>query len=247
LKNKLLEGEKMKLFRLLMPMAAILLCMSAAMAQEDLRRIDDSADRLAQQATQLADNSYSDFRNRGRNTRAEIDALFQDQQLGTSADFYRRLARDRRSRAELRDAIAIVSDIARRSDRFNRQRSLMTDIQRTISDIQRDLNFGGGGGPGFPSSGSLRWRGTVDDVTHLYIRDSGVEARAVSGQPYSDGTYNFTSALPNRRTTVRLNKIRGRGDMRIIQQPARNNDFTAIIEIRDTTRGPSDYELEVSW
>lgn len=238
----------MRFFRMLTALTLLLLSMSVVMAQDDERMMEDSAERLARQAADLAERSYSDFRSRGRNSRADTEALFQDQQLGTSAEFYRRLVRDRRARLELREAISVVSDISRRADRYNRQRNLMNDIQRTIADIQRELNMGGGGpGPGFPSSGSVRWRGTVDDVTHLYIRNDGIEARAVSGQPYSDGTYNFTSALPYRRTTVRLNKIRGRGDMRIVQQPARNNDFTAIIEIRDTNRGPSDYELEVSW
>jgi hypothetical protein len=53
--------------------------------------------------------------------------------------------------------------------------------------------------------------------------------------------------MPYRRLNVRLNKIRGRGDARIIQQPTRDNDFTTIVEIRDTNRGPSEYEFELSW
>ncbi len=244
----------MKLFKLLMPVAMLLVCLSAVMAQDDegARRVDDSVDRLARQATDFAERSYTDFRSRSRNSRADIEALYQDQQLGSGAEFFRRLVRDRRPRAELRDAVVVLTDIARRADRFNRQRSLLTDIQRTLSDIQRDLNFGGGtgggiGNPGTPSSGTMRWRGTVDDITQLHVQESNVEARAVSGQPYTDGTYNFSSSLPFRRTTVRVTKIRGRGDIRVIQQPMRGNNFTAVIEIRDTNRGPSDYEFELSW
>jgi hypothetical protein len=132
----------------------------------------------------------------------------------------------------------------------------MTNIRQTIDDIQRQLNFGGGigtgsgGGIGIPggsTSGTMRWRGTVDDVAQIRVQESYVEISAVSGTPYTNGTYNFTSPLPNRRTTVRLTKISGRGDMRIIQQPSRDNDYTAVIEIRDTNRGPNDYEFELSW
>jgi hypothetical protein len=218
------------------------------------RRVDELADRLVEQASQLAEQSYRDFTDRARNTRADVESLYQDEQVKSSAELFRRMVRDRRPRTQLQNASLVLSDLARSADRYGRQRGLVNDIQRTISDIQRDLNFGGGGSgsgtvPTFPStgSGSMRWRGTVDDVAQIRVQDSSVEVRALSGSEYSDGTYNFTSPLPNRRVTVSVNKLRGRGDVRIIQQPSRNNDYTAVIEVRDTNRGPSDYEFEISW
>ncbi|MBV9211154.1 MAG: hypothetical protein JOZ52_11020 [Acidobacteria bacterium] len=234
---------------------AILLFSAPLMAQS--ARLSDLADRLAEQSSDLANASYRDYTNNSRNSRAEVEAVFQDQQLGSSAELFRRMVRDRRSRSELQEATTMLSDLARRADRYNRQRSLVNDIQRTISDIQRDLNFGGGGGipggGGFPggqggyTSGSMRWRGTVDDTTQIKVQESNVEVSAISGTPNSNNTYNFTSPLPYRRVNVRLSKIRGRGDIRIIQQPSRDNDFTTVIEIRDPNRGPDDYEFEISW
>lgn len=240
----------MRSLRMLMSLAALLLFVTSVSAQS--RQVEDLADRLANQASQLAEQSYSDFTGRSRNARADVEALYQDEQVKSSAELFRRMVRDRRPRTQLQNASLVLSDLARSADRYNRQRNLMDDIQRTISDIQRELNFGGGTGIGIgigsgASSGTMRWSGTVDDVTYLNIQGGSVEARAASGTPYSDGSYNFTSPLPSRRVTVRLNKIRGRGEMRIYQQPARNNDFTTIIEIRDTNRGPSDYEFELSW
>ncbi len=245
----------MKFFRLLMPLVALLLLVSSATAQS--RQLDALADRLVEQASQMAEQSYRDFTDRTRNTRADVEALYQDEQVKSSAALFSRMARDRRPRTQLQNASAVLSDLARSADRYNRQRALMNDIRRTISDIQRELNFGGGigtgtgGGIGSGSmSGTMRWRGTIDDVSQLRIRDDSVQVVAIGGQEYSDGTYNFTSPMPSRGrggVVVRLNKIRGRGDVRIVQQPSRSNDYTTIVEVRDMDRGASDYEFELSW
>ena len=40
---------------------------------------------------------------------------------------------------------------------------------------------------------------------------------------------------------------RGRGDIFIEQQPSRENDFTAIVRIKDPKGGASDYEFELQW
>lgn len=238
----------MRYFRLLLPVIALFLFVPSMMGQS--RRLDDLADRLVVQTTQMAEESYRDFSDRSRNSRADVEALFQDEQIKSSAALFRRMVGDRRSKPQLQNATVVLSDLARSADRFGRQRGLISDIQQTISDIQRNLNFGGGSigiGQGGASSGTMRWRGTIDDIAQIRVQDGNVEVNAVSGNPYNNGAYNFTSPLPYRRVTVRLNKISGRGDVRIIQQPSRENDFTTVIEIRDTNRGPNDYEFEISW
>lgn len=248
----------MRYFRLLMPVMALLFFVPSVMAQS--RRVDDLADRLVVQTTNMAEQSYRDFSDRSRSSRADVEALYQDEQIKSSAALFRRMVQDRRPKTQLQNATIVLSDLARSADRFGRQRNLMSDIQQTISDIQRSLNFGGGGPIGIPggggpigipgggaSSGTMHWRGTIDDIAQIRVQESSVDVSAVSGSPYSDGTFNFTSPLPYRRVTVQLNKISGRGDMRIIQQPSRENDYTAVIEIRDTNRGPSNYEFELSW
>lgn len=242
-------------FRLSMAFLAVILLVPTVLAQDDFsRRGNDLAGRLVDQTRDLADRSYENYRRNSRNSRADTEAVLQDQQLSSNAQLFRRMISDRRSRSELLDATVVLSNLARSTDRFGRERSLLNDIQRTIGDIQRSLNFGGGGGGPFPIpggggslSGSVRWQGTVDDNVYVQIQGSFVDVRAISGTPYNNGSYNFTSALPYRSVNVRLNKIRGRGDMRVIQQPNRDNNFTAIVQIQDSNRGASDYEFELSW
>ena len=44
-----------------------------------------------------------------------------------------------------------------------------------------------------------------------------------------------------------VTKLAGRGTVRVIQQPAGTNDFTAIIEIFDDGGGSQEYRIEVTW
>jgi hypothetical protein len=46
---------------------------------------------------------------------------------------------------------------------------------------------------------------------------------------------------------VSVEKLAGRGTVRVIQQPARTNDFTAIVEIYDDNGGSQEYRIEVTW
>ncbi len=87
----------------------------------------------------------------------------------------------------------------------------------------------------------------MDDNVQLLIRDDRIEVRTIGGSPYNNATYNFTSPLPGRRVNVSAVKLKGRGEVRVIQQPSRDNDFTAVVEVRDSGGGARDYELEVSW
>ncbi len=129
---------------------------------------------------------------------------------------------------------------------------------RWISDIRRGDNgerSGNRGGrgrdwdgrdrPAHP--GSLSWRGRVDDVIELEIRGNQLREQVVSGQQVSDVSSRFNSNLPRRRMTVNVEKLRGRGNVDVVEQPSSRNNFTAIVRIRDTRGGADDYEIEVYW
>jgi hypothetical protein len=74
-----------------------------------------------------------------------------------------------------------------------------------------------------------------------------VYERAISGQQVRDVSARFNSPLPRRRVTVNVEKLRGRGDVTVVEQPSSRNNFTAVIRIRDNRGGADDYEIEVYW
>ena len=220
------------------------------------QNLEDLVQRLVRQTDNLAQRSYDSFSGRRNASRNEIEALYQARSLNASAELFQRMVRDRRSDSELRDAFTVLQDHLRGSGRYSFDRRHWSDIQRTSDDVARELNLGRrdrdddrppGNDQDGRTSGRLRWRGTVDGESQLLVRRSDVESRALSGQPASGITFNFTSALPRRALDVRLEKKKGRGDVEIVQQPSRNNDFTVVVQIRDEKGGSSDYEFELIW
>ena len=232
--------------------AACLLTLFFVATPAQSPRLNNLAQQLDEQAIDLAERIYGDYRSRSFSNRSDVEALYLAQQFSASARVFRRMVSDRRRESELKDGAAILSGLLSRADSDFSRRSRWVDVRRTFEDIQQALEGRGEGGgfhgiEGETTSGRLHWRGTVDDNVQLVIRDGYVDVRTIGGTEYRDANYNFTSPLPRRRVTVRANKLNGRGTVRVLQQPSRENDFTAVIEIKDSGGGARIYEIEVLW
>jgi len=231
---------------------ACLLMLSFAATPAQSSRLASLAQLLDEQSIDLAERTYGDYRTRSFSNRSDVEALYLAEQFSGSARIFRRMVTDRRRETELKDGAAILASLLTRADGDFARRNRWNDVRRTVDDIQRTLDGRGSGGEfhegeGESTSGRLHWRGTVDDNVQLVIRGGYVDVRTIGGTEYTDANYNFTSQLPRRRTTVRVNKLNGRGTVRILQQPSRENDFTAVIEIKDSSGGARMYEIEVLW
>jgi len=239
---------------ILFALCSILALAFSASAQDAERysssRLDNLVNQLKRQTVDLADRTSEDLR-QGNSRRADIEAAFLAQQLDASAGFFQDFIRDGRRASELRDGASILSDLARRAP----GNAAWRDVQTTISDINRELGAGGGnnGGNnsgnngGGQSSGRAFWRGTVDKEVHLVIQNRNIETRTIDGAPYDNSTFSFTSTLPTKRVTVEAIKKSGRGSVRVIEQPSRDNDYTAVIQILDNDGGAKEYQLEIIW
>ncbi|QQS40099.1 MAG: hypothetical protein IPM63_12085 [Acidobacteriota bacterium] len=106
-------------------------------------------------------------------------------------------------------------------------------------------NFGGGRPP--IGSGQMNWQGNVDDTVQITIKGRVATARAISGRFPTSVVANFQDDLPRRPVNVTVRTIEGRGEVRVIQQPSRQNGFAAVIEIRDSRGGSDRYSFEASW
>ena len=219
-------------------------------------RLTDSAARLSRDAEDFAGTSYTSYTNSNRNNRNEIEAVMLAHQLGASARIFYRMVVDRRRPQELRDAFDLMQNLARSVERNNLQRSSWYNVQRSLADVAREINYdssnGGGGGGPFPADGGGRggrmtWRGRVDDDVRITIRGGTADVETLGGTPYYDAQPNFGASLPSRRVTVRLTSKRGRGEIFIEQQPSRENNFAVVVRIKDSRGGAADYEFELQW
>lgn len=240
----------------LLIVAWVMVCAGTASAQfGQSGRLGDLARQLAGEATGFADSSYSDYTRRVRNSGGDIESVMWAQQFSASAQLFNRMVSDRRSNQELREAFRVVQNLWRSANSNNLQRNRGFNLQRLMSDIENALSLGNSGNDNpfpFPdspsrSSGRMTWRGTVDDDVRIMIRGGTAQVETIGGSPYYDAVTNFTASLPPRRVNVRVQKNRGRGEVFIEQQPSRENDYTAVVRIRDSRGGASDYEFELSW
>jgi hypothetical protein len=53
--------------------------------------------------------------------------------------------------------------------------------------------------------------------------------------------------LPERDVQVALEKVEGRGEIRLLDQPSESNGHTARVRIRDPEGGASDYSFVLTW
>lgn len=234
---------------------ALLIFSVSALAQDannrySSTRLDNLISQLKRQTVDLADQTSEGVKNNNANTRINLDEAFLAQQMDASAGFFQQMYQDGRRAAELRDAAAILSDLARRAPNSGSNSNLWRDVQTTIADINRELgNSNGGGGNTNPTAtiGRVFWRGMVDAKVQLIIQGNSLRVNTLQGTPNGEGVSSFTSSLPRRNVTVGVNKTKGRGTATVIQQPTRENNFTTIIEINDIDGGAKEYQVEIFW
>jgi hypothetical protein len=96
-------------------------------------------------------------------------------------------------------------------------------------------------------TGTVSWRGRVDDRVNIVIQGNQVRNETISGTGVSRVSQSMNGVLPNRQSTISVDKKDGRGTANVIQQPNRSNNYTAIVQIADTKGGAEDYRLEITW
>lgn len=96
------------------------------------------------------------------------------------------------------------------------------------------------------STGTIDWSGRVDNRVNIVIRGGEITNQQVAGSFYP-GYQNMSGVLPRRNSTVSVSKIGGRGTVDVIQQPDRNNNFTAIVQIFDPPKSDDNYRLQIRW
>jgi len=225
---------------------------STALAQfVPQNRLTDAAAALSRDAEDFANAHYNNYTNTLRIGRNEIETMMLAQQFGASSRIFYRMVVDRRRNEELRVAFDVLQNLARSFDRNNFQRGNWNSVQRSLSNVARELNYGSPNEGPFPDTGGrggrMTWKGRVDDDVRIIIRGGTAEVQTIGGSPYSDAQPNFTASLPPRRVNVRLTNKRGRGEIYIEEQPSRENNFAVVVRIKDPRGGASDYEFELTW
>jgi hypothetical protein len=105
--------------------------------------------------------------------------------------------------------------------------------------------------PPYPGQGEyvhgITWNGSVDDTVDVYIQGGRVWEQVVSGKDLQRVDVRIFDTLPSDHVGVALVDVEGRGTVSVMQQPHRENDYTAMIQINDPQPGRSHYHFRVIW
>ncbi|MBS1792076.1 MAG: RICIN domain-containing protein [Acidobacteria bacterium] len=97
------------------------------------------------------------------------------------------------------------------------------------------------------SPGKLVWRGRVDTEIMLEIRGNSVTEKLVTGKSFNNGRFTFSSPMPARQLSLRIEKKKARGSVELVENPSQANGYMAVLRIRDAQRDAADYEFELIW
>ena len=95
--------------------------------------------------------------------------------------------------------------------------------------------------------GNIHWSGDVDDRAEIRIRGDRVWIDRQNMAGVKNAQVRMRGSLPMHWERLQLNQEEGRGQIRLVQQPRPENDYTAIVRIRDTEAGRGHYAFTIRW
>jgi hypothetical protein len=94
----------------------------------------------------------------------------------------------------------------------------------------------------------FRWRGDVDGIDDILIKGSQVKIEHVAAKPIQSQDHRFSAPLPFAEVELTLEVIHGRGSVRLLEQPTKRNQYTAVVRVDDQDHSGDDrYEFELFW
>jgi hypothetical protein len=88
----------------------------------------------------------------------------------------------------------------------------------------------------------------VDNEVEVQVRGDMVHIRTLAGQDARDDGSECNAPLPNRDIEgFSFDVKESRNEIRLLSEPSRRNDFSAIVRIRDSSGGFGRYHFRLTW
>ena len=123
----------------------------------------------------------------------------------------------------------------------------ISDPQGGAANYRLEISWQGSYTSPTYSPGRVYWRGRVDDRVNIMVSGTDVWEEAISGTPMPGATFDIQGYLASSPGIIRANRRNGRGDVQVLQQPSIANGFVGIVQVRDSSSGSDNYEIEISW
>jgi hypothetical protein len=93
----------------------------------------------------------------------------------------------------------------------------------------------------------LEWQGQVDREIRIEIDGGRASVIEVGSNERARRRVNMRGSIPNRRGTLYVEVLQGRGRVEVIQQPNQRNGYRAVIRLRDPDGGAARYRIVAYW
>lgn len=188
-------------------------------------------------------------------TESDLDLLLQVDSFTNAANWYEQAIRNApnneaatvAARILVRSAKRVEGDLA--NARENQQfrdawASIQSDLNQMGVSNSTNNNSSQASGPGH-----FQWQGIVDGTDNILLRGSSVQMSHLTSGSVQQASYQLPgSSLPLRPVTVTLRKVRGRGDIRLLEQPSAANSYTAVVQVNDQGyQANAWYEFTLDW
>ena len=141
-----------------------------------------------------------------------------------------------------------ATDIARGNDS---RRDARDDRRDNRDDRRYDPNNRNDRGYGYGYGNGRRevyeWDGVVDKEIQIQLRGNRAYVRAVGAGDDRNGRGRVLGGLPQQTGNLVVQRLEGRGDVDVIEQPSSRNGYTATLRIRDPRGGAARYRIVAYW
>jgi hypothetical protein len=93
----------------------------------------------------------------------------------------------------------------------------------------------------------FRWQGLVDKEVRIQLQGGRSYVQPIGNREVRNGNGQMLGGLPHQDGILRIERIEGRGDIDVIQQPTAANGYQATLRVRDPRSGASNYRLVAVW
>ena len=149
---------------------------------------------------------------------------------------------------------------ARRNDRWDDRRDARDDRRdrrddrddrwddRRSNDPRHDPNRRDDRGYGYGTGGRrevYEWAGVVDKEVQIQLRGGRAYVRGIGEGDDRASRGRMISGLPQQPGNLIIQRLDGRGEVSVIEQPSARNNYTATFRIRDPRGGADRYRIAV--
>ena len=91
------------------------------------------------------------------------------------------------------------------------------------------------------------WNGVVDREVRIQLRGSRAYVQGMGAADDRNSRGRVINSLPQQTGNLVVQRLEGRGDVLVLEQPSARNNYTATLRIRDPRGGASRYRIVAYW